>query len=73
MTMLQKVNRLSGLTVRIQTVANGFTQFISSDNETNRLLLGRAENSIVERATIEFEKNKVIVHLYGKNYLSYKF
>lgn len=73
MTIIEAVNKFSGEIVRIQTVRSGYTQFISTDEDTNKLLLGRIKNYEVERVETYEYNGRTINHIYSRNYLNYNF
>ena len=70
MTIFEVVETMRGNKVKIQTTRNGSTCFISDTTEINRLLLGRAGDTLVDH--IKVEGNDTI-HIYGINYLDYNF
>ena len=73
MTIIEAVNKFNGEIVRVQTVKSGFTQFISTDETTNRLFLGRIKNYEVEKIETYERNSRTINHIYGKNYSDYDF
>lgn len=73
MTIIEAVNKFSGEIVRIQTVRSGYTQFISTDEDTNKLFLGRIKNYEVERIDTYEHNGRTIHHIYGRNYFDYNF
>lgn len=73
MTIIEAVNKFSGEIVRIQTVRRGYTQFISTDEDTNKLFLGRIKNYEVEKIETYDHNGRTIHHIYGKNYSDYDF
>lgn len=73
MTILSAVNSFQGKTVRIQTIKNGFTEFVATDSETNHLLLGRTAGREVNEIKTYEENGKIIYHIYGINYSLYNF
>ena len=73
MTIIEAVNKFNGEIVRVQAVRSGFTQFISTDEDTNVLFLGRIKNYEVERIETYEHNGRTINHIYGRNYLNYNF
>ena len=73
MTIIEAVNKFNGEIVRVQTVKSGFTQFISGDETTNKLFLGRIKNYEVEKVETYEHNGRTINHIYGKNYSDYNF
>ena len=70
MTIIEVVSKARGTTVRIQVKRDGYTQFIASDETANYLLLGRTKDTPVERIAVDDDG---ALHIYGLNYLDYKF
>ena len=73
MTIIEAVNKFSGEIVRVQAIRSGYTQFTSADEDTNKLLLGRIKNYEVERIDTYEHNDRIIHHIYGRNYLNYNF
>jgi len=73
MTIIEAVNKFSGEIVRVQSTKNGYTQFMSADEDTNLLFLGRIKNHEVERVETYEHNGRTINHIYGRNYLDYNF
>lgn len=73
MTIGEVVNEMRGKTVRVQTTREGYTEFISKNETFNDLLLGRIKNYPIDHITTETEHGKEIIHIYGINYLDYRF
>ena len=74
MSIIEMVNMAKNSTVRIQTIENGYTQFIAGDKITNELLLDRVKNYQVDHVEMETDDDGTpILHIYGINYLNYKF
>lgn len=73
MTIKEAVNKVIGQMVRVQTTNCGYTQFISSSEICNELMLGRIRDYPVDHIEEYDDNNKKIVHIYGKNYLDYSF
>lgn len=73
MTIREVVNEMCGKTVRVQTIRDGYTEFIAKDETYNNLLLGRVKNYTVDHVKTEIENGKEIVHIYSINYLDYRF
>lgn len=73
MTIAEVVNKAKGCIVRVQVMRDGYTQFISNDETTNCLLLGRTKNTPVEHIEVEHENEVDIIHIYGVNYLNYHY
>lgn len=73
MTIREVVNEMCGKTVRVQTIRDGYTEFIAKDEIYNDLLLGRVKNYPVDHIKTEIKDGKEIIHIYGINYLDYRF
>ena len=73
MTIIEAVNKFNGEIVRVQSTKNGYTQFMSADEDTNLLFLGRIKNYEVERVETYEHNGRTINHIYSRNYLNYNF